>query len=43
MAKDYYMVCDNEFPAVQLADHMTKQNLNPSLVQTRVQMVDSAL
>lgn len=43
MAKDFHMVCDNDFPASQLADHVTKQNMNSSIVHTRIQMVDSTL
>ena len=38
------MVCDNDFPANQLAEHVTKQNMaNASIVQTRMQMIDSTL
>ncbi len=43
LAKDFHMVCDNDFPAAQLADHVTKQNMNASIVHTRVQMIDSTL
>jgi hypothetical protein len=37
------MVCDNDFPAPQIAEHVAKQNMNPSLIHTRLQMVDSTL
>ncbi len=43
LAKDFHMVCDNDFPADQLAEHVTKQNSNPSIINTRVQMIDSTL
>jgi hypothetical protein len=43
LAKDFHMVCDNDFPAAQLADHVTKQNMNASILHTRMQMVDSTL
>jgi hypothetical protein len=43
LAKDFHMVCDNDFPAAQLADHVTKQNMNTSIIHTRMQMVDSTL
>jgi hypothetical protein len=43
LAKDFHMVCDNDFPADQLADHVTKQNMNPSIINTRVQMIDSTM
>lgn len=43
MAKDFHMVCDNDFPASQLAEHVTKQNMNSSIVHTRIQMVESTL
>ena len=43
LAKDFHMVCDNDFPAQQLADAVTKQNMNPSIVNTRVNMIDSTM
>ncbi|CAF0750906.1 unnamed protein product [Brachionus calyciflorus] len=43
LAKDFHMVCDNDFPAAQLAEHVAKQNMNSSIVNTRIQMVDSTL
>ena len=43
LAKDFHMVCDNDFPAQQLADCVTKQNMNPSILNTRVQMIDSTM
>jgi transcription factor AP-2 len=43
LAKDFHMVCDNDFPAAQLAEHVTKQNMNAAVVHNRIQMVDSTL
>jgi hypothetical protein len=44
LAKDFHMVCDNDFPASQLAEHVTKQNMNNSnVIHARVQMIDSTL
>lgn len=43
LAKDFNMVCDSDFPAVQLADYVTKQNMSSSVLQSRFHMVDSAL
>ena len=44
LAKDFHMVCDNDFPASQLAEHVTKQNMSSSnMIHTRVQMIDSTL
>ena len=43
LAKDFNMVCENDFPAVQLAEHVTKQNMNSSIVNTRLNMIDSTL
>lgn len=37
------MVCDNDFPAAALADYVSKQNMNPSLIPARVQMLDYTL
>ncbi len=43
LAKDFNMVCDSDFPATQLADYVTKQNMSSSGSQSRLTMVDSAL
>lgn len=42
LARDFYTVCENDFPAAQIADHVNKQNLNPSVVNNRLKMIDSA-
>lgn len=43
LARDFHMVCDADFPAPQLAEHITKQNMNSSILHTRIQMIDSTL
>ena len=43
LAKDFQMVCDNDFPATQLADHVTRQNIQPAVVPTRMHMIDATL
>jgi hypothetical protein len=47
LARDFHMVCDNDFPAAQLADHVAKQNsatsTSPILMHNRIQMVESTL
>jgi hypothetical protein len=38
------MVCESDFPATQLADYVTKQNMmHSSGTNSRLNMVDSAL
>jgi hypothetical protein len=43
LARDFHMVCETDFPATQVADHVTKQTMNPLLLQNRVNMVDSTV
>ena len=44
LAKDFNMVCESDFPASQLADYATKQNMMHSGgANSRLNMVDSAL
>lgn len=43
LARDFHMVCDNDFPAQQLADCVTKQNMSASVLNSRVNMIDSTM
>jgi len=43
LARDFHMVCDNDFPAQQLADSVVKQNMSASSVGARVSMIESTL
>lgn len=43
LARDFHSVCETDFPATQVADHVTKQTMNPLLLPNRVNMVDSTL
>ena len=43
LARDFHMLCDNDFPAQQLADAVAKQSVSPASVSSRIHMIDSTL
>lgn len=43
LAKDFHTVCETDFPAIQIADFVTKQNMGPTIISNRVQGIDFAM